>query len=140
MYYDVDLCYHLTSVIRPLISMDYPSFFLQKILTWPPSLLIQTYIAYGSHHNYRIFPLEAFPLNAFPNRLNIFIKLYFSMWHAYQYGQGKLKLVKDLKTGQAHLRVSLIDKEEINDLGRVANIPSRSTNNEKIITKSISNQ
>jgi hypothetical protein len=33
------------------------------------------------------------------------------MWHAYQYGQGKLKLVKDLKTGQAHLRVSLIDKE-----------------------------
>lgn len=33
------------------------------------------------------------------------------MWNPYQYGQGKLKLVKDLKTGQAHLRASLIDRE-----------------------------
>lgn len=61
------------------------------------------------------------------------------MWHAYQYGQGKLKLVKDLKTGQAHLRVSLIDKEEINDLGRVLSFWSRSTKTVKNITKSMSN-
>lgn len=46
-------------------------------------------------------------------------QFYYEMWHAYQYGQGKLKLVKDLKTGQAHLRVSLIDKEQINDITRV---------------------
>lgn len=66
--------------------------------------------------------------------------LFYEMWHAYQYGQGRLKLVKDLKTGQAHLRVSLIDKEEINDLGRVAYFPSRSTKNAKITTKSMTNQ
>ncbi len=33
------------------------------------------------------------------------------MWQAYQYNHGKLKLAKDLKTGQAHLRVSLIEQE-----------------------------
>ena len=31
------------------------------------------------------------------------------MWNPYQYRQGKLKLIKDIKTGQPHLRVSLID-------------------------------
>lgn len=41
------------------------------------------------------------------------------MWQAYQYGHGKLRLVKDLKTGQAHLRVSLIDQEQIDNMGCV---------------------
>jgi hypothetical protein len=62
------------------------------------------------------------------------------MWHAYQYGQGKLKLVKDLKTGQAHLRVSLIDKEEINDLGRVAFFQSRSTGTGSITIRLMTNR
>jgi len=32
------------------------------------------------------------------------------MWQVYQYGQGKLKLVKDQKSRQPNTRVSLIDK------------------------------
>lgn len=51
--------------------------------------------------------------------VNSVVIILLRMWHAYQYGQGRLKLVKDLKTGQAHLRVSLIDKEQINDLSKV---------------------
>jgi hypothetical protein len=62
------------------------------------------------------------------------------MWHAYQYGQDKLKLVKDLKTGQAHLRVSLIDKEQISDLTRVTHLLARSTTNGKITIKSMTNR
>lgn len=57
------------------------------------------------------------------------------MWHPYQYAQGKLKLVKDLKTGQANLRVSLIDQEEINDIGRVSFVAIRSLRNEKVTIK-----
>lgn len=60
---------------------------------------------------------------------------YRSMWQAYQYGHGKLKLVKDLKTGQAHLRVSLIDQEEIDNMGKVHTLAFRSTNNEKYTIK-----
>lgn len=63
--------------------------------------------------------------------------LFKEMWHPYQYAQGKLKLVKDLKTGQANLRVSLIDQEEINDIGRVPLVAIRSLRNGKGTIKSI---
>lgn len=58
------------------------------------------------------------------------------MWQAYQYGQGKLKLVKDLKTGQAHLRVSLIDQEEIDNMGSVELSASRFTTSARTTTAS----
>ena len=58
------------------------------------------------------------------------------MWHPYPYAQGKLKLVKDLKTGQANLRVSLIDQEEINDIGRVSFVANRSLKSAKATIKS----
>lgn len=70
----------------------------------------------------------------------IYKELYFTMWHAYQYGQGKLKLVKDLKTGHPHLRASLIDQEQINDLGRVFFSEIRFTKKENPIIKLINNQ
>lgn len=53
------------------------------------------------------------------------------MWQVYHYGHGKLKLAKDLKTGQAHLRVSLIDQEEIANMGRVHHSLSRFITSEK---------
>ncbi len=53
------------------------------------------------------------------------------MWQVYHYGHGKLKLAKDLKTGQAHLRVSLIDQEEIANMGRVHHSLSRFIMSEK---------
>lgn len=62
------------------------------------------------------------------------------MWQAYQYDQGKLKLVKDLKTGQPHLRASLIDEEEINDLGRVFYYQIRFISKERHTIKLTSNQ
>jgi hypothetical protein len=37
----------------------------------------------------------------------------------YQYGHGKVKLTKDLKTADSNLRVSLIEKEEIENMARV---------------------
>ena len=35
------------------------------------------------------------------------------MWQVYPYGHAKLKLNKDLKTAEAHLRISLIDSDQI---------------------------
>lgn len=37
-------------------------------------------------------------------------KFIYNMWQVYQYAHGKLKLTKDLKTAESHLRVSLIDQ------------------------------
>lgn len=59
------------------------------------------------------------------------------MWQAYPYGHTKLKLNKDLKTAEAHLRISLIDSEQIENMNRVPLITFRSIMTEKITTESI---
>jgi hypothetical protein len=46
-----------------------------------------------------------------------------TMWHAYPYSHGKVKLSKDLKTAEAHLRASLIDQEEIENMQQVPSSP-----------------
>jgi hypothetical protein len=48
------------------------------------------------------------------------------MWQVYPYGHSKLKLNKDLKTAEAHLRISLIDSEQIENMNRVTLITFRS--------------
>lgn len=59
------------------------------------------------------------------------------MWQVYPYGHTKLKLNKDLKTAEAHLRISLIDSEQIENMNRVPLITCRSTMTGRITTESI---
>ena len=59
------------------------------------------------------------------------------MWEAYPYYHGKLKLTKDLKTANAHLRASLIEQEEINNMNNVPTKSCRSSISGKITIESM---
>jgi len=59
------------------------------------------------------------------------------MWQVYPYGHTKLKLSKDLKTAEAHLRISLIDSEQIENMSKVSPLKCRFSMIVKTITKLI---